>query len=398
MVAVLNALGLDFATFGNHEFDLDEDAFRARLVESRFEWLSTNVTAASNVPLPNTRRHRVLRVDNGAGDTLRVALFGATMDRDRADHVRIAEPLDAAVRHATTLADSADVLIAITHLPYAQDVALAEAAPVIDLIAGGHEHENVLIRRGQDMTPIAKADANVRSVYVHELVWDPASRTTDIVSRLVPITDAIEADTATARVAAEWVRRAFDGFRESGFDPARIVANVTVPLDGLESSVLRDTTALTKLIASAMFAEVRDADAAIYNAGSIRIDDVVQPGPLSEYDVIRIVPFGGPIVEVELSGALLRLILEQGQRNHGTGGFVQMTGIEREADGQWWVAGAVLDDARTYRLSISDFMLSGREQGMDWLTRDHAELRVIAEHRDIRNALIDQLARTFPRS
>jgi 5'-nucleotidase len=397
MIAVLNALGLDFATFGNHEFDLDEDAFRARLGESEFEWLSANVSAASAEPLPNTETHRVLRVHNGAGDTLRVALFGATMDRDRADHVRIAEPLDAAVRHAELLRDSADVLIVMTHLPYAQDAALAEAVPAIDLIAGGHEHENLLLHRGHDMTPIAKADANVRSVYVHDIVWDPDSRVADIVSRLVSVTDSIAADTATERVAEQWLRRAYDGFREAGFDPDRMVANVTVPLDGLESSILRDTTALTKLVASAMLAEVGSADAAVYNAGSIRIDDVIQPGPLSEYDAIRILPFGGPIVEVEISGALLLRVLDQGERNRGTGGFVQTTGIERAEDGEWSVAGTALDAARTYRISISDFMLSGREQGMDWLTRDHAELRVVREYRDVRNALIDQLERSFPR-
>jgi 5'-nucleotidase len=397
MVAVLNALGLDFATFGNHEFDLDEDAFRARLAESEFEWLSANVSAASAEPLPNTARHRVLRVHNGAGDTVRLALFGATMDRDRADHVRIAEPLDAAVRQAELLRDSADVLLVMTHLPYVQDAALAEAVPAIDLIAGGHEHENLLLRRGRDLTPIAKADANVRSVYVHEIVWDPDSRVADVVSRLVSVTDSIAADSATAHVAEHWLRRAYDGFREAGFDPDRMVANVTMPLDGLESSILRDTTALTKLVASAMLAEVGGADAAIYNAGSIRIDDVIQPGPLSEYDVIRILPFGGPIVEVEISGALLLRVLDQGERNRGTGGFVQTTRIERDDDGQWSVAGTELDAARTYRVSISDFMLSGREQGMDWLTRDHAELRVVRQHGDVRSALIDQLERSFPR-
>jgi 5'-nucleotidase len=217
------------------------------------------------------------------------------------------------------------------------------------------------------------------------------------VSRLVSVTDSIAADTATAHVAEQWLRRAYDGFREAGFDPDRMVANVTMPLDGLESSILRDTTALTKLVASAMLAEVGGADAAIYNAGSIRIDDVIQPGPLSEYDVIRILPFGGPIVEVEISGALLLRVLDQGERNRGTGGFVQTTLIERDDDGQWSVAGTELDAARTYRVSISDFMLSGREQGMDWLTRDHAELRVVRQHGDVRSALIDQLERSFPR-
>jgi 5'-nucleotidase len=293
------------------------------------------------------------------------------------------------------LLDSADAIIAITHLPRAQDAALAEAVPGINLIAGGHEHENILIYRGAGLTPIAKADANVRSVYVHEITWMPATGAVDVRSSLVPVTDALHADTATARIADEWVQRAYDGFRASGFDPDRIVAVTTVSLDGLESSILRDTTTLTRLVAEAMLAEAGDAVAAVYNAGSIRIDDVMPPGPVSEYDVIRILPFGGPIVEVDIAGALLRRVLEQGERNRGTGGFVQMEAIGRDEGGNWRVAGSPLDDARTYRIAIGDFMLTGREQGMDWLTRDHASLRVVAEHRDVRLALIDRLAQAF---
>ena len=37
MVAVLNAVGIDWATFGNHEFDIPEAALRARLAESKFK-------------------------------------------------------------------------------------------------------------------------------------------------------------------------------------------------------------------------------------------------------------------------------------------------------------------------------------------------------------------------
>ena len=36
MVNVLNKIGLDYATFGNHEFDLKENQFFARLAESEF--------------------------------------------------------------------------------------------------------------------------------------------------------------------------------------------------------------------------------------------------------------------------------------------------------------------------------------------------------------------------
>ena len=44
MVAALNAIGLDFATFGNHEFDFGPSSpHRAHEGVEKFRWLSANV-------------------------------------------------------------------------------------------------------------------------------------------------------------------------------------------------------------------------------------------------------------------------------------------------------------------------------------------------------------------
>ena len=43
MIAAFNLLGLDLATFGNHEFDFGPAALSERVRESRFAWLSANV-------------------------------------------------------------------------------------------------------------------------------------------------------------------------------------------------------------------------------------------------------------------------------------------------------------------------------------------------------------------
>jgi 5'-nucleotidase len=108
-----------------------------------------------------------------------------------------------------------------------------------------------------------------------------------------------------------------------------------------------------------------------------------------------VLPFGGLVVDVEMRGSLLRRVLDQGVRNRGTGGFLQHGGIAASAGGGWTVAGTPLDDAASYRLAISDFLLSGREQGMDWLTRENPDVRVLRELRDVRLALIDELRRRF---
>ena len=42
----MNLVGYDAAALGNHEFDFGDDVLRARMNESKFPWLATNVTQA----------------------------------------------------------------------------------------------------------------------------------------------------------------------------------------------------------------------------------------------------------------------------------------------------------------------------------------------------------------
>ena len=42
MIDCMNAAGMDFAIFGNHEFDINEGELQNRINESGFNWISTN--------------------------------------------------------------------------------------------------------------------------------------------------------------------------------------------------------------------------------------------------------------------------------------------------------------------------------------------------------------------
>src|SRR6185312_17132880 len=43
MIEAWNTAGLDYATFGNHEFDFGPDVLRDRIRESKFGWVAANV-------------------------------------------------------------------------------------------------------------------------------------------------------------------------------------------------------------------------------------------------------------------------------------------------------------------------------------------------------------------
>ena len=390
MVAVLNTMGLDYATFGNHEFDVSEEAFHARLGEARFQWFSSNVRDREGRPFPGVDDVEILTIGK-----LRVALMGVTYDGIRPEYVSFLDPVQVIQQAVDTLQDQVDALVAITHLPLDQDVALARAVPELDLILGGHEHENVEIYRGADLTPIFKADANGRSVQVHDLRLDSATGALRIASRLASITDSIGSHPETQAVVEHWLELGYAGFRADGFEPTQRVVQVPVPLDGLESSVRNGPTELSQLIADAMRAEVPGAEVALLNSGSIRIDDVIPPGPITQYDVIRVLPFGGPVVETYMTGTLLASVLDQGEANRGGGGFLASSGVVRAEDGAWTVSGRLLDPDRIYIVAAGDFLLSGREQGLSFLNPDNPDLEIREAKRDVRQALIDELRRRF---
>lgn len=397
MVAVLNAVGLDFCTFGNHEFDLKEPAFLQRLSESRFNWVASNAFDKNGKPFSGVSENIIFTASNKTGQSVRVGLFAVMLTKNNPNYVTFRLPLEVAREQVKKLRDQVDILIALTHLTLDEDIQLAQTLPEIDLILGGHEHENVQVWRGPEFTPVFKADANARSAYIHELTIDPATKKLRIDTRLHPITAEIAEDSEVKVEVQKWVDLAFNAFRKMGFEPEKLVVNSPDVLDGRESTVRNTSSKLTELITASFLAAAPEADLAIFNGGSIRIDDELASGPISEYDVIRILPFGGYIVFAEMRGRLLKQVLEQGQKNKGSGGYLHAANVAWSGElGNWLINGIELDQRRNYQAAISDFLISGNEQGLDYLNRANADLKVLNENvAEIRRALIDHLQKIY---
>jgi 5'-nucleotidase / UDP-sugar diphosphatase len=394
MVDVLNMLGLEWATFGNHEFDITESQLRARLAESAFRLVTTNVTDARGELFPNTRRTAVIEVTSGAR-RVRIGLIGLTLDANRKPWVVYKPVVNAARSGVDELVGRVDAIVALTHLTLAGDAELVAAVPEIDLVLGGHEHENWLIRRGSRFTPIVKADANARSIAFVTMTFGlPGARPT-VEAKFTTIDAAVPSSPAVEVRVASWIARAFEAFRKDGFAPETTVAITREALDGRESTVRNRPTKLTEIIANAIAREA-GSSIGVFNTGSVRIDDELPAGPITEYDIIRVLPFGGPVLKAALTGALLARVLDIGLGNQGTGAYLQTsTGVVRTSAG-WTINGVPLDPARAYELGIADFLLTGAAANLEFLTRTHPAVSNIQELRDVRRAVIDELKRTYP--
>ena len=394
MVDVLNALGLEWATLGNHEFDLAEPAFRARLTQGKFPIITSNITDGNGAAFANTREFAIVPVQVGRR-SVKLGLIGVTMKSDPKTWVRYGPVVEGAKAAIAKLraAGQVDAIIALTHLPMGEDQALVTAVPEIDLSLGGHEHENYLLYRGSDLTPIVKADANVRTVAVITMKFPDGGRP-EISVRLQPITDAITADATVDAEVKRWTTMAFDAYRKDGFQPDRVVATLPYALDGRQFAVRNTTGNLTRVIMDALAREAKP-DVVIMNGGSIRIDDELPAGPVTEYDVIRILPFGGAVTRVSMPGSVLLKVIEAGEKNVGTGGFLSTLGLSRDRD-RWMVQSKPLNPSTRYTVAMPEYLMTGREANLSFLTRTNPLIRPVEDLRDIRQALIAELAATFP--
>ncbi len=393
MVATLNAAGLDIAVFGNHEFDLREPEFLSRLAESQFTYLATNVTDARGDLFPGTVRHRIVTLTAPSGRTVRIGFVGATIRSNQREWVRYTDPDSALRREVALIRDSVDVIVALTHLPIATDIHLAETVPEVTILLGGHEHDNQAYRRGPAFTPVLKADANARTAMIVHLTFRPGAPAT-VSYDLVVVTDSIPEDPVVRAEADRWMTLGTAGMRASGFEPGRAVTHTTEPLDGREAVMRTRPTLLGAIVASALRHET-NADVGLFNTGSIRIDDVLPPGPITEYDLIRLLPFGGHAVEVEMTGSLLSRVLATGELNRGTGGYLAWDNAGRNSSGEWTVGGTPVDTTRTYRVVTTDFLVSGAERNLGYLAPGHPGLRMLRELRDIRQVVMTELRRRY---
>ncbi|MFC1491047.1 bifunctional metallophosphatase/5'-nucleotidase [Nitrospinota bacterium] len=320
MIEALNIAGLDLATFGNHEFDAKgPETLWARLAESRFAWVSSNVRQADGKPFPGVA-NRVLRTVGG----VRVGLFGLTIPSRRKPWVRYLDLFAAAKREAAALRrEGAEMVIALTHLLLASDRELARRVPGIDLIAGGHEHEATLAREGR--TLILKADSDLRTIWVVEVRFPPeSSKVPELRPQLIPLGEGAPREPALRALEDRWLARLA---RRLG--PDEKVGESAVILDGLTSIVRFRESNLGNLIADALREEGR-CDTAAVNGGAIRIDENITPGPLTRHRVAELFLFRNRVSRLSLQGRTLAAALDLAAGMRGQGGFLHLSGLRVE--------------------------------------------------------------------
>ncbi len=412
MVEVMNKTGIDYVCFGNHEFDLDFVDLQKRIDESEFEWISSNAFHQVGEGIEPFHRskdpentgfpeYKILEVKDGtSGEMVKVSIFGLVLDANKKDYIHYSDFFE----RSNSLVDDilkkeSDVIVGLTHLLVDDDKEVAKRNPSVSLIMGGHEHNNQIYKIGKSI--VAKADANAVSAYVHRCSYDIKTKAVTISSQLVMIDDKITEDAETATVAKKWTDIASNAFKSAGFSPDEVVTKLKDVLDGRSATIRLQQNNLGAAITKAMAATAKKPlDCAFFNSGSVRIDDLIQ-GTVSQADIVRILPYGGKLFEIDIKGVELNRILTAGLLSKGRGGYLQWYNIVfNDATKSFTINNNLLDYNKTYHVMVNDFLLSGKETNMDFFTETNPNISNVQKpdandatdlRNDIRKALIAYL-------
>ncbi len=363
MIDAWNFLGLDYATFGNHEFDFGPEVLLQRMKESKFKWIAANVIDNTTGKPFGDAMPFVIREFDG----VKVGIFGLVLPDTKTtsrpgENVDFLNVCETAKKMVSELKGrGVKTVVALTHLSMSEDKEVAKCAD-IDVIIGGHEHS--LLESASGGTPIFKMGADARELGQIDLNISRKSGAVDSIDwRVVRITREVKNDPSFATINNK--------YGSLIKELSRVVGRTSVKLDARSAISRKQETNVGNFIADA-FRAATASEVALINGGMIRADEMFDRGILTVRNVLSILPFKNKVVKLELSGALLREALEHGVARSAEdaepGRFPQVSGLRfsfdaRRPAGQRIVSltinGKPLDLKKKYTVATSDYVAGG---------------------------------------
>ena len=416
-IELMNAVGYDIATIGNHEFDYGMDRFLGLTKKANFPYISANFMHNDELVFAPY----VIKEFDG----VKIAFVGITTPKTTTSSTpkyfqdetgkfvytfcqdETGEKLYAAVQKAVddARAEGAAYVVAMAHLgiegesaPWMSTDVIANTTG-INALLDGHSHsileqEKVKNKDGEEVL-LAACGTKLQAIGYLRISAKDGSMATGLykwdTSNAVSLPDLIGLDNEVATK----VNEAMDTLNEK---LGEVVAKNAVDLviSDPETDVRIVRTAETNLgdLCADAYRDQSGADIAFVNGGGIRVK--IAAGDITLNDILKVHPFGNALCVVEATGQQILDALEWGSRvvPEETGGFLQVSGLTYEihtyiessctADenglftgvaGEYRVknvkvGGEDLDVNKTYTLACHDYLLKNAGDGFTMFQQD----------------------------
>ena len=405
IIDIMNAMGYDIATIGNHEFDYGMDVFMSLREKAEFPYISANFCDLEGNPILDPY---VIKELGG----WKVAFVGAstpeTFTKSTPTFFQDAEgnyiydfcqgedgaKLYAAVQKAVDAAraEGAEIVIVMSHLgtdassvPYTSSDLIVNTTG-INAVLDGHSHsewEMELVKNaaGED---VILSSTGTKLNNVGSLVIGVGDEDAPVLTSALHSESLFQDEEAEAYIAT--VKAQYEETLNQVVATTAVDLTTKDPATG-ERAVRNSETNLGDLCADA-YRMVLGADIAFVNGGGVRAD--IPAGDITYGQILSVHPFGNMACLIEVSGQQVLDALEMASRDvpNECGGFLQVSGLTYEINvgvessvvvddkGSFvevagerrvqnvLVDGQPIDPEATYTLASHNYMLKSGGDGM----------------------------------
>jgi len=293
MLNLLEVVGYDAWTVGNHEFDGGPEETAAFVGASPIPVLAANLKGPDGrLAFPNLEGSEVFDVAD-----VRVGVIGVTtpglsryVSQDLAGIV-VSDPVEAVQAELGRLPNDVDVVVVLSHLGLEDDEVLAQEVPEVDLIVGAHSHTRMEEPERFGDTWIVQAGCCARSLGVSVVTPTPDGHV-DLDYELVePDPNALPArpSPAAQKFVTQW--------------ETTLNKDWGVVLgENLFGALTREGTAesgLGRWVCETL-RRAAEADLGVYNRTGLRAD--IPMGLVNREALYNVFPFGNDMVVATISG------------------------------------------------------------------------------------------------
>ncbi|WP_238365894.1 bifunctional metallophosphatase/5'-nucleotidase [Mesobacterium pallidum] len=371
---MMNKMGYDAMTVGNHEFDDGPEVLRGFMDAVNFPVLMSNADVSGEELLAGVLEKSTI-IERG-GEKL--GLIGLTPhDTDElaspGPNIIFTDPVDAVQAEVDKLtAEGVNKIIVLSHSGYNVDKRVAAETTGVDVIVGGHS--NTYLSNTADNAegpyPTMVGSTAIVSAYAYgkflgelNVTFDDEGNVTEAMGEPIIMDAAVTEDESTVARIAE-AAAPLEEIRN------KVVAYTDVEIGGDRSVCRAMECTMGNLIADAMLERVKDQgiEIAIANSGGIRAS--IDAGDVTMGEVLTVLPFQNTLSTFQVSGATMLEALENGasQMEDGAGRFPQVAGMTFTVDvtaepgsriSEVMVGGAPIEADKMYGVVSNNYVRNG---------------------------------------
>ncbi len=364
-VQMMNKMGYDATTLGNHEFDFKAANFPAIVAEMKFPMLAANFFEKDTQKYPPHILPYTFVTKNGV--KFAIIGLGNRTPTNPADGYYFSKPL-VALGNALSEVEkqNPDVVIVLAHDSIADDKHgahsyLADIAKEfggrVHIVLGGHAHKIVQNRK---INGVLFVESGCYVDFVSKVSVETDDKTGKFVSAQSQIIPLIVANVGEDKKMKKYV----ESLREPNVDTpvgetTEILSKMPVRDDQLDSP-------LNDWIADLMQA-YSGAPIAIHNNGGTRVD--MPKGPITQRDLIDVHPFDNTVTLVTVDGKFLKRFIKNGfaPRSLFTYAGLQIT-YKKDKKGnikdiEILFEGKPLENKKKYTIATNTYIAGGGSEG-----------------------------------